>query len=177
MVDKPRRAYPAAEREAALRAAVSRQPGSEHLLTQLAACLRKQGRSVEALEILEHAITPACQPVRLVTMRANILLELGRGNDAVTATATAVKVNPASIDLRLVLGRVHLANLQPAQAQRQLDAAMALDPDLPQIERLKKMQQRINSMKRSAEHRPLDWLVRKFNRRIADNARESGDKD
>ena len=86
---------------------------------------------------------------------------------------TALNLKPDSIHAHMVAIRMLLQDLQPKSAQHLLDRALVMDPNVKQIKTLKAVQIRILRMSRQAENRPLNWLARKFNRRISNAAGEN----
>lgn len=160
------------EQEFSLRQEFEKQPDSVRAMTRLATWLRQQGRQIEALDVLEKGISIASRHVHLVTMHIQLLSESGRLNDAVKAAVSAVELAPDSVELRMLACRAQLANLEPELAQEHLDVAMGLQAQLHQLERMRNLQRRINSLSGMAEHNPFAWFLRKFNRRIANVAKE-----
>ena len=164
-------------KEQALRDALEKDPQSAGLSFRLAVLLQRQDRHADAL-----AMTDACMAIQpgnlqFLRFRIRMLLRLGRLGEAENNVRQALQENPHRAELYLLSALVHLENLHPAEAQQAIGAAMKCDPEIEQLQRMKALQRRINAMLRKAEKQPVDWLMRKFNRRIARAAEEREDGD
>jgi Flp pilus assembly protein TadD len=153
--------------EAAFRAAAELNPRGAMARGKVAQCLMRQGRTGEAVALLDSCIELAPNNIRFRQMHAAALAEMGKTRAAVMAAREVIERAPESVDARLLAVRMHLADLQPGRAQHELDAAMTLDPNRRQIRGMKQLQLRIGRMTRQADRKPLHWLHRRFNRRIA----------
>ena len=121
------------------------------------------------------AIQPGNQ--QFLRLRIRMLLRLGRLGEAENTLRQALQETPDSAELHLLSALVHLENMHPGEAHKAIDAAMQCAPEIEQLQRMKMLQRRINAMLRKAEKQPVDWLVGKFNRRIARAAEEREDGD
>jgi predicted Zn-dependent protease len=99
-------------------------------------------------------------------------MNLGHRKDAVKSVMTAVDMRPKSVEFRLMAAQSLLSDLKPEKAQQQIDTALELDPELRSLQKMIRLQHRINRMKFRAEQNPLDWATRQFNRRISNVAKE-----
>lgn len=165
------------QKEQALRDALVKHPQSAGLSFRLAVLLRRQERYAEALDMAEACM--AIQPgnVQFLRLRIRMLLLLGRLGEAENAVNQALRQNPDSAEVYLLSALVHLENMRPGEAHKAIDGAMQRGPGIEQLQRMKTLQRRINALLRKAENQPVDWLVGKFNRRIARVAEERGDGD
>jgi len=160
------------EKEADFRAAIADKPRSLHFHRRLAVNLRRQKRYKEALEEIEICTSLAPEKVIYVSMKANLLSRMSRYDEAARAADLALDSNPGKVDLYLLSARMRLANLQPVKAQKKIDSAMEHNPDERQLIRMKMIQRKINGMSRRAERKPMEWLSRRLNQRIANVAAE-----
>lgn len=131
----------------------------------------------EALVWVDSSLQLDPENISAYRIRANVLVGLQQTAKAVKTALEAVQVAPASITARLLAVRMMLANLQLEQAQEMLDLALELDPDPQQLQQLKSLQQQILATSRQAEQKPLDWITRRFNRRLANVKSEEPDAD
>lgn len=165
------------QKEHALRDALAKHPQSAGLSFRLAVLLQRQERYAEALGMTEACM--AIQPgnAQFLRLRIRMLLLLGRLGEAENAVNQALQQNPDSAELYLLSALVHLENMRPGEAHKAIDGALQRGPGIEQLERMKTLQRRINALLRKAEKQPVDWLVGKFNRRIARVAEEREDGD
>jgi len=164
-------------KEKALRDALEKDPQSAGLSFRLAVLLQRQDRHAEALGMADACL--AIQPgnVQFLRLRIRMLLRLGRLGEAESTVRQALRENPDSAELYLLSALVRLENLHPGEAQKAIDAALRCAPGIEQLQRMKVLQRRVNAMLRTAEEQPLDWLKRKFNRRIAKATEEREERD
>jgi Tfp pilus assembly protein PilF len=171
--DKPNKT-PAMETQ--LLAQLEKRPEAPQLHGKLALVLRQQKRPDEALVCIDKALELAPDGARFHKLRGGILMDLGHKKSAVSSILTAVDMQPENIEFRLVATRFLLANLKPEKAQQHIDAALELEPEPRSLMKMKRLQMRINGMRKKADRNPLDWASRQFNRRIANVAKEEGKK-
>ena len=81
------------------------------------------------------------------------------------------------MEFRLVVAQSLLSDLKPKNAQQHIDAALELEPELRNLQKMKRLQLRINRMQFKAEQNPLDWATKQFNRRLANVAKEERNKE
>jgi tetratricopeptide (TPR) repeat protein len=124
---KPRDAL--AHFESALRA----QPDDAGHAGNYALCLRELDRLEEAAAVLERAAGLRGADAGTVVNLANVLRELGRGAECLATLEALVRDAPANAEARTTLAKV-LADAGAAErAAREFDAALAAQPDSPEI--------------------------------------------
>lgn len=134
-----------------------------------------KGELNEALVWVDRGLQLEPENINAYRIRANVLVGLKQTARATQTARDALQVAPRSVPAHILLVRMLLADLQPRAAQEMLDATLQLDPDPEQLQQLKHLQQQILSTSRQAETNPLDWMTRKFNRRLANVAGEEPD--
>jgi len=120
-----------AERIAGLQQALQRLPQSTDLNLLLVASLRECKQDAQALEVIERLLALAPNLVAAHNTRGNILLDLGRAQDAVVAYTQAIHLQS---DYANAHGNLAIAYLSLAEYDKALvsfDRALQLDPHLP----------------------------------------------
>lgn len=110
-------------------------PGPDYLPAQgqLILALQKSGRSEEALQQLDSAgsqLPPQAQP-NIALMKANLLADLGRANQAITLLSQALSANPSSADLLYGRALIYSRMDNEAAAEVDLRAILASNPNHP----------------------------------------------
>jgi len=160
---------------ARVRAMAERKPNAGQPRLRLARHYWLEGELEEALVWADRGLALEPENINAYRVRANILVGMRQTTKAVETALRARAVAPQSIPAHLLVLRMMLADLQPNKAQEMLDATLELDPSSQQLQQLKSLQQQILATSRQAELRPLDWITRKFNRRLANVANEEPD--
>ncbi len=89
------------------------------------AFLFRQGRTDEALEILQQAVSAAPKSARAHGELGRVLLHSGKPNAAVVRLEKAVELDPRASSFRLLLGRAYLQTGRTEDGQKQLKMAQA----------------------------------------------------
>jgi len=163
------------QEEARVRAMAERKPDAGRPRLRLARHYWLKGELEEALVWADRGLALEPGNINAYRIRANVLVGLRQTSKAVETALQARAVAPQSIAAHLLVVRMMLADLQPRKAQEMLDATLELDPSSQQLQQLKSLQQQILATSRQAELQPLDWIMRKFNRRLANVASEEPD--
>lgn len=111
-----------------LRALIERFPTSTTLRRDLAARLRGQGRTEEALEALASLARDRGTAEGLASARIEALLELGRPDDAAQVARASAAATPGVPEVHARLADVELARGDVAAARTALGQAIALAP-------------------------------------------------
>jgi arylsulfatase A-like enzyme/Tfp pilus assembly protein PilF len=120
------------DREAALalfRALVEKEPGNAAFRRNLAAALRRAGRSREAIAVLESVERVAPDDPLAWHERATALAEAGRMEDAVRAEREAIRLAPVLPEPHNHLGILLAGQGHHRQALAAFDEAIRLDPN------------------------------------------------
>lgn len=116
---------------AGLQQALRYVPHSTDLNLLLAASLRADKQDVQALAVVEHLLDVNSKLAAAHNTRGNILLDLGRAQDAVAAYTQAIQLQTdyANAEGNLAIAYLSLAEYDKALAG--FDRALQLDPRLP----------------------------------------------
>jgi tetratricopeptide (TPR) repeat protein len=163
------------EEEARILALAERDANAGLPRLKLARHYWQKGELAEALLWADRGLALEPGNINAYRIRAHILLGLKQTRKAVETANTARAKAPQSVPAHLLTVRMLLADLQPGKAQKILDAILDLEPNSNQLQQLKSLQQQVHVVSRQVEQRPLDWIVRKFNRRLADVAKKEGE--
>jgi len=161
--------------EAHARALAQRRPDASQPRLRLALHCWRKGELAEALEWADRALALDPQNINAYRIRAIILSGMRQTAKAVETALRARAMAPQSVPAHLLTVRMLLEDLQTGKAQEALEAALELEPDTQDLQQLKVLQQQILAASRQAEQKPLDWITRKFNRRLANVAGEDPD--
>jgi tetratricopeptide (TPR) repeat protein len=102
------------------------------VITELASLQARRGSPTEAIETLNLCPPELRERAELATTRAEALWVANPQRDqpeAVRILERVVRDNPGFAPAMLLLGRIHLANAQPREAQALLERGLALTPD------------------------------------------------
>jgi tetratricopeptide (TPR) repeat protein len=116
-----------ARAEEVLRQALEHLPGNEELLQQLAQLLVEQGRSRQAIELLEAPARAAASP-ELLARLGGALLEAGEAARAEEVLRRAAELDPDDTDHRRRLAQALAAQDKWAEAAAEYEALLKLDP-------------------------------------------------
>lgn len=110
-------------------------PGPDYLPAQgqLILALQKSGRSEEALQQLDSAgsqLPPQALP-NIALLKANLLADLGRANQAITLLSQALSTNPSSADLLYGRALIYSRMDNEAAAEVDLRAILTSNPNHP----------------------------------------------
>jgi tetratricopeptide (TPR) repeat protein len=89
------------------------------------AFLFRQGRTAEALKLLEQAVSAAPKSARAHGELGRVLLHSGKPDAAVSRLEKAVELDPRASSFRLLLGRAYLQTGRVEEGQEQLKMAQA----------------------------------------------------
>lgn len=100
---------------------------------QLILALQKTGRSNEALAQLDLAATklPVQTRANIALLKANLLVDLGRGEESVQLLSQVIKDNPQSADLLYGRALIYSRLNNEAAAEVDLRAILAVNPNHP----------------------------------------------
>ncbi|BCY07810.1 M48 family metallopeptidase [Actinoplanes sp. L3-i22] len=113
--------------EAELRLGLLTRPGDPDLLALLAAVLRLNGRPADGLAAAEAAIEAGPGSAGAHAERAENLIALSRGSEAIQAASEAARLRPAEPEVHRVLARAHAASRDFRRARGAAREALALD--------------------------------------------------
>jgi protein O-GlcNAc transferase len=121
-----------ADAEDHFRKALALNPGPDKLpedpRVDYGAFLFRQGRTDEALRLLQQAVRGAPRSARAHGELGRVLLHSGKAQAAVTSLEMAIELDPRASATRLLLGRAYLQTGRVEDGQRQLQLAQeALD--------------------------------------------------
>ncbi|HMU66688.1 MAG TPA: tetratricopeptide repeat protein, partial [Cellvibrionaceae bacterium] len=110
-------------------------PGPDYLPAQgqLILALQKAGRGEEALKELDRAgsqLTPQAQP-NIALLKANLLADMGRGDEAIALLTQSLSQNPTSADLLYGRAMIFSRLNNEAAAEVDLRAILASNPNHP----------------------------------------------
>ncbi|MBC3807219.1 tetratricopeptide repeat protein [Undibacterium seohonense] len=120
-----------AERLAGLQEARQLLPHSLDLTLLLVASLREAKHDTQALQHIEHLLSLKPKLVMAHNTRGNILLDLGRADDAVQAYLQAIQLQADYAKAHGNLAIAYLSLAKYEQALASFDRALQLDPELP----------------------------------------------
>lgn len=160
------------QEEARLHAMAESKPMAGQPRLRLARHYWLKGELEEALVWTDGVLALEPGNINASRIRAKVLVAMKQTGKAVETALHACAQTPQSIPAHLLAVRMMLADLQPRKAQEMLDLTLELDPGTQHLQQLKSLQQQILAVSNQAERRPLDWITRKFNRRLANVAAE-----
>lgn len=110
---------------------LQKRPGNMRALLALASIADREGRTGEALGLLQQAlaIQPAAAPVH--NDLGNVLQKLGHVDEAIASFETALRLGGEQATVLNNLGNALQQAGREADAVARLDRALALEPDLP----------------------------------------------
>jgi len=164
------------QQEEHFRNLAEKRPGASRPRLRLALHCWRKGELAEALTWVDSGLRLDPQNINAYRIRANILVDLRQTVKAVETARQALDANPKSMLAHILTVRMLLADLQPGKAQEVLDSALDLEPGEQQLRHLKSLQLQILSVAKQADQNPLNWLTRKYNRRLANVAGEEEDE-
>jgi tetratricopeptide (TPR) repeat protein len=106
-----------------------KRPDSAWARVWLATLLRREGRTLDALPLLEQAVELAPKMALAQCNMADALSELGRPAEAAVYYARAVRLNPDDFKIRVNYGRALIALDRKGDALVQIQRALSLKPD------------------------------------------------
>ncbi|MGH7856232.1 MAG: tetratricopeptide repeat protein, partial [Candidatus Binatia bacterium] len=118
--------YPAAERD--LRRVLARHPGEFDAKFMLAQIYKTSGRRDEALALFDELARRGAEPRHLRSL-ADVMLEVGRAEEAIRYYERNLQVNPGNRGTILGLARAHAQLHRYPKAIAQLEAYMVRHPD------------------------------------------------
>ena len=121
----------AAERVSALQQALHHVPHSTDLTLLLVASLREAKQSTQALLHIEQLLQMKPELVTAHNIHGNILLDLGRFEEAVSAYSKAISLQADYAKAHGNLAIAYLNLAEYAKALASFDRALQLDPELP----------------------------------------------
>lgn len=119
------------EAEAVARQGLQKQKKNAELANTLGVILRRTGRFEDALRWLEEASKLDRSAIAPLVNRANVLLDLRRGPQAVEAFSRVVRLQPKVGEYRRRLATAHLYAGEFEQADREFRTARQLAPNDP----------------------------------------------
>jgi len=119
------------EAERLFRAAVKANPGAPQVWSHLGQALHAQKRAAEALECLDKARTLAPDDFNILNQHANVLLSLGRPQDALAEFKAVLGRMPQNVEARINCGLAQAALGAAELALGEFDTALALAPGHP----------------------------------------------
>jgi tetratricopeptide (TPR) repeat protein len=122
----------AAPAEAAYRNAHALSPGDPRWVYYLAYLLQGEGRFEEAAELYGETLAIEATPAALVHL-GEVLLELGRLDDAEAALRRVLSAAPESPSARALLGQIALSRDEHALAVQYLESALAAVPQATRL--------------------------------------------
>jgi len=111
--------------------ALSYQPDGQHLLLETAELYRKLNRPARALctlQSLKETYAPGEEPRDVFYLEGLALAGLGRFDDAAESFAGAIQRDPTHVDSHFRLGEIQLLAGRPAEAERAVRQALAIQP-------------------------------------------------
>lgn len=165
-----------------IRDMIARYPESETLHHELASRLRGQGRTAEALSVLQSVATRAGHERSLVGSRIDALLDLGKADDAATLARRAVQSSPGLPEAHARLAHLEQARGDTKAAREAMARAIALAPHNAGLHSaMGRMLARQGdspaataSLKRSLQLKPQQPEVRDLLANLADDSSEDG---
>jgi len=119
------------EAERLFRAAVKANPGAPQAWSHLGQALHAQKRAAEALECLDEAHALAPDDFDILNQHANVLLSLGRPQDALAEFKGVLGRTPQNVEARINCGLAQAALGAAEMALGEFDTALALAPGHP----------------------------------------------
>ncbi|MFI3316956.1 MAG: tetratricopeptide repeat protein [Rikenellaceae bacterium] len=107
---------------------IEREPENLSAYVMVAMLYNQTSQSQEALAVLDSAEMRAGKNPYVSSMKREILLSLGRRDEAIAQSEQIIELDPESIEDRLILAELYTGAQQDSLALVQLDAAVAIDP-------------------------------------------------
>ena len=106
-------------------------PGSGEIAMFLASRLRDVGQTNEALAMAEHAVELAPENLQAANLACGLATQLGKSREALDAGRIALGLDPGDPTLQFNVGCAWATLREPAEAIRQFEMLLALQPPTP----------------------------------------------